>query len=132
MPCQTGDIDVMAIIDGDPLAVVEKLRARGHGVHITKGDLLDPLGDVITIDSEFPIQLIAAKYAWRSRQHREFWEGKGELTKCYPSPHTAINQFLFEAFRASMSLWRTGGWNGPGKARILETCVTLALPCPYN
>lgn len=65
VPRQTGDIDVMVIIDGDPLDVVKMLRASGHGVNITKGDLLDPLGDVITIDTEFPIQLIAAKYEYQ-------------------------------------------------------------------
>jgi hypothetical protein len=65
VPRQTGDIDVMAIIDGDPLDVVDRLRASGHGVSITKGDLLDPLGAVITIDTQFPIQLIAAKYEYQ-------------------------------------------------------------------
>lgn len=65
VPRHTGDIDVMVIIDGDPLDIVDRLKARGLQASITKSDLLDPLGDVITIHTAFPIQLITAKYDYQ-------------------------------------------------------------------
>ncbi|MGC7846851.1 DUF6036 family nucleotidyltransferase [Desulforudis sp. 1088] len=65
VPRQTGDVDVLAVIDGDAAAVAKKLRGLGFEVSLSRADLLDPRGDLITIASDLPIQLIKAKYEYQ-------------------------------------------------------------------
>lgn len=65
VPRQTGDVDVMVILDGDPADVVDGLKKAGYQTSHAKSDILDPLGDVITIHTAFPIQIIAAKYQYQ-------------------------------------------------------------------
>lgn len=65
VPRQTGDVDVLAVINGDAAVVAKKLKGMGFDVSLSRADLLDPLGDLITIASDLPIQLIKAKYAYQ-------------------------------------------------------------------
>ncbi|MDI6709895.1 MAG: hypothetical protein QME76_04305 [Bacillota bacterium] len=40
VPRQTGDVDVLAVIDGDAAAVAKKLRGLGFEVSLNRADLL--------------------------------------------------------------------------------------------
>jgi len=66
VPRETGDIDVLVLIEQDPESVLQQLRERGLEVSLIRStDLLDPVGDIITINLSFPVQLIFAKYKYQ-------------------------------------------------------------------
>lgn len=66
VPRETGDIDVLVLIEQEPESVLRQLKERGLEASLIKStDLLDPVGDIITIDLGFPVQLIFAKYKYQ-------------------------------------------------------------------
>jgi len=65
VPRETGDIDVLVLIEQEPESVLRQLRERGLEASLIKSELLDPVGDIITIDLGFPVQLIFAKYKYQ-------------------------------------------------------------------
>lgn len=66
VPRYTADVDLMVIPpQGDIAALAGLLQETGLKVEVTRADRSDPLGGVITILQEVPVQLLVAKYKYQ-------------------------------------------------------------------
>lgn len=65
VPRFTADVDLLiAPLEGQMAALRELLQEASLPSELNKADLLDPLGDVLTVFLETPVQLICAKYKY--------------------------------------------------------------------